>query len=111
MLPEWSVTSPTPRSVRRSSGLSGPTLVNTSIAVLKAAVMPERRKRQANERQAERLEHVGRHCCPLCWLRLGFLPSAHQANGIGDLAEREAVALNSVPEALAAGPSSGASPG
>src|SRR5579863_8573241 len=33
-----------PRSVRRSSGLSGPTLVNTSNVVLKATVMPEWRK-------------------------------------------------------------------
>src|SRR5580658_6903003 len=40
----WSVTSPTLRSVRRSSELSGPTLVNTSNVVLKAAVMPEWRK-------------------------------------------------------------------
>src|SRR5258708_9440016 len=39
-----SVTSPTLRSVRRSSELSGPTLVNTSNVVLKATVMPECRK-------------------------------------------------------------------
>ena len=40
----WSVTSPTLRSARRSSELSGPTLVNTSNVVLKATVMPEWRK-------------------------------------------------------------------
>ena len=39
-----SVTSPALRSVRRSSELSGPTLVNTSNVVLKARVMPEWRK-------------------------------------------------------------------
>src|ERR1017187_7476380 len=44
MLLGWSVTSPTLRSVRRSSELSGPTLVNTSNVVLKATVMPEWRK-------------------------------------------------------------------
>src|SRR5580704_9585980 len=39
-----SVTSPTLRSVRRSSELSGPTLVNTSNVVLKATVMPKWRR-------------------------------------------------------------------
>jgi hypothetical protein len=39
-----SVTSPTLRSVRRSSELSGPTLVNTSNVVLKTGVMSEWRK-------------------------------------------------------------------
>jgi AraC-like DNA-binding protein len=36
-----SVTGPTLRSVRRSSELSGPTLVNTSNVVLKVTLMPE----------------------------------------------------------------------
>src|ERR1700733_8290367 len=44
MSPGRSVMSPTLRSVRRSSELSGPTLVNTSSVVLKAMVTPERRK-------------------------------------------------------------------
>src|ERR1700722_15242725 len=44
MSPGRSVMSPTPRSVRRSSELSGPTLVNTSSVVLKAMVTPEWRK-------------------------------------------------------------------
>jgi hypothetical protein len=39
-----SVTTPTLRSVRRSSELSGLTLVNTSNVVLKTTVMPECRK-------------------------------------------------------------------
>ena len=38
------VTSPTLRSVRRSSELSGLTLVNTSNVVLKTRVIPEWRK-------------------------------------------------------------------
>src|SRR6202035_4611548 len=40
----WSVVSPTLRLVRRSSELSGLTLVNTSNVVLKATVVPEWRK-------------------------------------------------------------------
>ena len=44
LLSPSSHTSPTLRSVRRSSELSGPTLVNTSNVVLKATVMPEWRK-------------------------------------------------------------------
>jgi hypothetical protein len=39
-----SVTSPTLRSARRSSELSGPTLMNTANVVLKATVIPEWRK-------------------------------------------------------------------